>query len=134
MRKILFTILLVLPLVAVSQPRANSDPNNEVYDFQIDKSVAKERALKDFGFDMVAFGRDFNIEQLFFSSIKGKECEGKPARYIMVLADSLKIQGFHKYAIYNVSNPNKWTTLTIGATHNSLPSLISQLRVGMCGG
>jgi len=120
MRIFLVTILLAVPLLAVAQPKAASE-RDEVYDFKFDKTVAKERAFKEFNV------LDFEVGQVLFSSIKGQNCKGKPASYIIVTAARPGSLDRPKFVVFDVSNPKKWSILTDGYG-TLLPNLIGQLR------
>ncbi|MSQ73215.1 MAG: hypothetical protein EXR27_18310 [Betaproteobacteria bacterium] len=126
MRMLLLAILLALPLSAISQLRATSENKDEVYDFKFDKSVAKERAFKLFNKSSNIL--DFNIAQPLFSSIRGQNCKGKPARYVIVFVTSLTTPNFAQFVFFDVSNPNKWSALTNGTDSRALPLLIAELR------
>ena len=116
-------LLLLIPFLATAQSnKTTSDVADEIYEFPIDKTRTNR---------LVSFTQDTNgwdVGHPLFSAIKGRNCQDKPARYIIVLVNSLNRPDFPIYKIIDVSNPKKWNVFREGAGGESLSSLIAQLR------
>src|ERR1700730_16603292 len=119
-------VMLMTLSMAVFAAAPDTGDYKEVYQFKFDKSAAKERAVNKF--KSISHLSELDIDHLLFSSIKGKNCHGKPARYVIVFANPVRRPKSATYIIYDVSNPQKWFGLTAGSGPVSLSSLIGELR------
>ena len=124
MRLFIVVVALVFPIIAISQTTSTS--KDEVYDFQFDKSVAKEHAIKQFL--STRKPSEVNHSELLFSSVNGKNCEGEPAKYVIVFANSQIRPDFPQYVIFDVSFPNQWLVFTDGSGGTRLSWLIKEFR------
>jgi hypothetical protein len=122
----LAVMLMMLSIAVFAAPPPNSGNYKEVYDFKFDKAQVKERAINEF--KTARNPAELDFDHLLFSSVKGQNCHGKPARYIIVLANSPSRPDFPSFVTFDVSNPRKWFILTSGAGGYSLSDLIAELR------
>lgn len=126
---LVITLIGVTP-IAASQPKSTSD-TSEVYEFQIDKSIALKTAI-DFFEKKRHLLKEYDTERPLFSSIKGLECNGKPARYIIVSFRSRVRLNKFKSVIFNVTrsvtDQSKWQVFA-GPSPDSLQTSIYTLRM-----
>lgn len=137
-----YFVAIFLVLCWFSSFSASAEPiPKEVLDFKIDKKFALARAVQSVTNGHPENAKDhLNIAHAWFGSIKGTNCQGKSAKYILVVLPTLAREfDFFEFVIFDVSSA-RWKVLTGGA-ESSIQSIIYILRdpdfknngAGMCG-
>ena len=126
---ILFSLFLGLLWTGVvhahidqSHDGQTSTRTDERYEFRFNKIKAKKIALQE---ELKDSGWDY--DNLLYSLIEGRNCNGAPARYVIVLANGKNKPDFPISVIYDVTDSKRWSLFTKSAG-DSLHELIYILK------